>query len=320
MRIVLSSIVLAVAVLPAPARAQQFPDDAAFIPLYCGDEPMFDDFQDESGALDERDIVGNASAPAVLRASDDEHLYIRLRLDEDPAPDGALRPFAWGMEIDLDGDITTYELLIMVDGIGGQGGAVTLYSNTTTTSPNDPNDPADEPPVAVYDFATHGRSAPAGSSYGDTADRFLDFAVPWADLMPAGLDRDTPILVWAASSSTATGLDGDFACHDGRTGDPSLDEIASGRAVPDPVVDSDGDGFTDDEEASAGTDPDDPNDFPASRLEGGGGCSTSGGSDPVAGALALLLALALARRSSRTTSHKSLRNSRSCPFSSSLSV
>lgn len=299
MRIVLSSIMLAAAALPAPARAQQFPANAAYIPLSCGDEPMFDGFQDESGALDERDIVGDASAPAVLRAADDGYLYMRLRLDEDPAPGGALRPFAWGMEIDLDGDATTYELLIMVDGISGAGGEVTLYRNTTTTLPNDPNDPADEPPVAIYDFATHGRSAPASSSYGDTADRFLDFAIPWGDLVPLGFDRDTPILVWAASSSTSTGLDGDFACHDGTTGDPSLDEIASDGAVPDPVVDSDGDGFTDDEEASAGTDPNDPDDFPASRLEGGGGCSTGGDSDPVTVAFALLLALALARRSSR---------------------
>jgi uncharacterized protein (TIGR03382 family) len=300
MRIVLASIVLAAAALPATALAQEFPGDDAYIPLSCGDEPMFDGFRDESGALDERDLVGDAGAPAVLRAADDAYLYMRLRLDEDPAPGGALRPFAWGIELDLDGDTTTYELLIMVDGIEGTGGAVTLYRNSTTTSPNDPTDPADEPAVARYDFATHGRSAPAGSSYGDTADRFLDFAVPWDDLVPLGLDRDTPILVWAASSSTATSLDGDFACHDGATGDPSLDELASDGAVPDPAVDSDGDGFTDDEEAAAGTDPDDPDDFPASRLEGGGGCNSGGGSEPAAAALALLLALALARRNDVT--------------------
>jgi len=296
MKIVLTWIVLAAAALPVSALAQQFPADAAYIPLSCDGQPMFDGFRDESGALDERDIVGNAGAPAVLRAADNEYLYMRLRLDEDPAPDGALRPFAWGMELDLDGDTTTYELLIMVDGIGGTDGVVTLYRNSTTTLPNDPKDPADEPPVATYDFATHGRSAPAGSSYGDTADRFLDFAVPWDDLVPLGLARDTPIQVWAASSSTSSSLDGDFACHDGTTGDPSLDEIASDRAVPDPVADSDGDGFTDDEEAAAGTDPADPADFPASRLEGGGGCNTGGGSDPATAALALLLALALARK------------------------
>lgn len=300
MRIVLASIVpasiaLAAAVFPASAQAQEFPADAAYIPLSCGDEPMFDGFQDESGALDERDIVGNAGAPAVLRAADDEYLYMRLRLDEDPAPDGVLRPFAWGMELDLDGDTTTYEILIMVDGIDGTGG-VAVYRNSTTTLPNDPTDPADEPPVASYDFATHGQSAPAASSYGNTADRFLDFAVPWSDLVPLGLERDTPFLVWAASSSAATSLDGDFACHDGASGDPSLDDIASDGAVPDPVVDSDGDGFTDDEEAAGGTDPTDPDDFPASRLEGGGGCNTSGGSEPTTAALALLLALGLARR------------------------
>lgn len=298
MRNLLASIMLAAAALPTSALAQEFPADDAYIPLSCGDQPMFDGFRDESGAEGERDIVGDAGAPAVLRAADDAYLYMRLRLDQDPVPGGALRPFAWGMELDLDGDATTYEVLIMADGTGGTGGVVALYRNTATTSPNDPADPADAPPVASYEFATHGRSAPADSSYGDTPDRFLDFAVPWADLMPLGVDRDTPILVWAASSSTAASLDGDFACHDGATGDPALDDLASDGAVPDPVVDSDGDGFTDDEEAAEGTDPNDPNDIPASRLEGGGGCNT-GGSDPATPALALLLALALLRLDSR---------------------
>lgn len=294
MRIVLASIMLAVVALPAAARAQEFPADAAYVPLYCGDGPMYDGYQDESGALDERDIVGDDDAPAVLRAADDAYLYLRLRLDADPAPGGALRPFAWGMAIDLDGDTTTYELLMVVDGVGDAGGDVALYRNTTTTLANDPGDPADEPPVAIYDFATHGRSAPAGSSYGDTPDRFLDFAVPWDDLVALGFDRDTPTYVWAASSSTATSLNGDFACHDGASGEPSLDEIASDGTVADPAVDSDGDGFTDAQEAAAGTDPNDPNAFPASRLEGGGGCN-SGGGGPATAALALLLALAKQR-------------------------
>jgi uncharacterized protein (TIGR03382 family) len=294
MRIVLASIMLAAAALPATARAQQFPADADYFPLYCGDGPSYDGYQDESGALDERDIVGDAGAPAVLRAADDTYLYLRLRLDEDPAPGGVLRPFAWGMAIDLDGDITTYELLLMADGLSG--GDVTLYRNTTTTLANDPTDPADEPPVAIYAFATHGRSAPADSSYGNSADHFLDFALPWDDLVSLGFDRDSPVYVWAASSSTAASLNGDFACHDGASGDPTLDEIASGETVPDPVVDSDGDGFTDDEEANAGTDPDDPNDFPASRLEGGGGCNAGGQGGPALALALLLLALAGRRR------------------------
>lgn len=289
-----AAIAILLVATPATALAQTFPPDTSYVPLRCGDGAMTDRYMDEAGAQDERDIVGDEAAPAGLRAVDAEYLYLRLRLDDDPAPGGSLRPFSWGMEIDLDGDTTTYEILMLVDGIGT--GTVTLAENSTTTLPNDPNDPADEPPVASYDFTTHGRSAAAGSTYGDDADHFLDFAVPWADLAALGLDRDTSIYVWAASSSTQTSLNGDFACHDGAGGDPTLDGIATDPTVLDPTVDTDGDGFPDAQEIAEGTDPFDPNDFPASRLEGGGGCAVGGGA---ASPLAVLMLGLLVRRRRR---------------------
>lgn len=278
------------------AGAQAFPADDQWEPLRCEGQPMTDLFEDEAGALDERDIVGDTGAAAGMRAADAQFLYLRLRLDQDPMPGGAVRPFAWGMEIDLDGDVTDYELLVLVDGTGA-GGAVRLYRNTVTTVPNAPTDPADEPEVAMFPAATHARSRAApGSSFGGDADFFLELAVPWSALMPVGLEPTTPIFVWAASSSTATNLNGDFACHDGRTGEPALDEVASDQTIGDPTVDSDGDGFTDASEIAGGSDPSDPNSVPAGRLEGGGGCKTSGGPLSLAVGLALLALI----RASRT--------------------
>jgi hypothetical protein len=252
-------------------RAQDFPTDGDYEAFACGDDLMTDGFQDEPGALAERDVVGELAADAAgLRAVDEDFLYLRIRLDQDPDESG-IAPFAWGVEFDLDGDLTDYEIMVMVDGIGEQ---VSVFDNTQATPPDDPTDPPDQPPVATYPYATHGRSTPAGgSSFGGDADFFLDFAAAWADLEPLGLAPSTPVAVWVASSSSANALDGDFACHDGGAGDPTL----SGTASDTTEVDPDGIPPVGDTE-----------------LEGGGGCSSTGSRGSSA-ALLLWLALLLRR-------------------------
>ena len=270
-------VMIALLVTAATAHAQVFPPDAAYRTLLCDALPMSDLYNDEAGAIDERDIVGDGVSPAGMRATDATFLYMRMRLDEDPAPGGQLRPFSWGFEIDLDGVLSTYELLLLVDGTGGGQGNVVVFRNTTTTQPNDPTDPA-EMQIMSFPTSSHARSVPAGgSSFGGSADFWLEVAVPWSVLEPLGFDRDSRIFVWGASSSTSNSLNGDFACHDGRSGEPTLDGVASDPTTGDPSVDSDGDGFTDAEEIEAGSDPNDRNSVPASRLEGGGGCAAGGG-------------------------------------------
>lgn len=258
----ITTIVLLLVAAPITASAQvAFPADSAYIPLRCGDAPMTDLFADESGALNERDIVGDSANAAGLRASDGTNLYLRMRLEEDPAPGGAVRQFSWGMEFDLDNDLNDYELLILVEGVSGMAGTVQLFKNTTTTTPNDPNDPADQPAVQTYTFANNARSvSAAGTSYGGSPDFFLDFAVPWSALIPAGLDHDTPTHVWAATSSSPNSLNGDFACHNPAT-DGAVDLVgtASDTTTGDPLEDPGGTGGT-------------------GRLEGGGGCAATRGS------------------------------------------
>lgn len=263
------------------ARAQTFTGQI-WGPLPCGTEVMTDLFRDQSGAVDERDIVGDLNAPAGYSASDSQFLYLRLRLDQDPAPNDKPRPFAWGIGVSVDGDPTTYEILLMVNGNDSQ---VEVYKNSTTTRPDDPQDPADQPAVNRYPFATHGQVGTAsGSGYGGDADYFLDFAVPWSALQPLGLTPTTPATVWAGSSSTANTLNGDLACHDGGSGAPTLSGAGVGGTVLDPAVDTDKDGYPDWIEVQAGTDPNDPNSRPSGPpppsptttgvdLEGGGGCN-----------------------------------------------
>lgn len=271
MKLVQVVIVLCCVVLSTTAYAQvAFPAEPAWIALRCNHSPMSDLLQDQSGALDERDIVGDTAAPAGLRSSDAQYLYLRMRLEEDPAPGGAVRQFSWGMQFDLDNNLTGYELMVVASGIGGAG-TVTVYTNKTTSLLNDPNDPADLPAVATYPFTMNARSLTApGSSYGGNADFFLDFAVPWSVLVPLGLDRNTPTHVWAVTSNSASNLNGDVACHDGAGGPARLDGTASDQTTGDPAQDP-------------GVGP-----SGTGQLEGGGGCTAGGAGSPLA-ALALLV-------------------------------
>src|SRR5262245_55032692 len=70
------------------------PSDDAFVPFLCSDpgggDPIlaWDPVDDADGGNLHRDVVGDQTAPAMLRASDpvgaDSLLYFRIRLEGDP--------------------------------------------------------------------------------------------------------------------------------------------------------------------------------------------------------------------------------------------
>lgn len=266
---------LAFALSSAAAHAATFPGDAAFVPLRCAGHAMTDPAGDVATSPGDRDLVGDTAAPAGLRAGDAQFLYLRIRVNQDPAPPPAatLHPFAWGMAFDLDGDRRTYELLITVDGIATPAGTVSVFTNRVSTLINDPADLADTPAAATFTFANAARTVAAGTATGGDPDFFVDLAVPWATLAPLGLDRNTRTYVWAGSSSVASALDGDLACHDGGGGRPRLDATGSDPTTGDPTQDT---GAAD-----------------GLRLEGGGGCQASG---PLGSGAALVLLGVLGRR------------------------
>ena len=257
MRRTVATVVLMLAsLLAAAARAQTF--SAPFAPLYCRQGVMTDGYRDQAGAVDDRDIVGVADRPAGFRAVDGQYLTLRLRLDGSPMQGNGLTQFAWGFEFDTDGDPTTYEVLIAVDGASAM---VNLYSNTVTTVPDSPADPADQL-VMSYPFAQNGRLVDAGPSiFGGGNDTFIDMAVPWSDLAPLGITPATAVAIWAASSTNPDRLDGDFACHDGggAANVPSLSQIRPTPVAVDP--------------ARGG------NVLASSGIEGGPGCSCRVGGD-----------------------------------------
>jgi hypothetical protein len=267
--------VFVLSAVAAPALAQSFPADDAWVAFPCGPGLMTDPRRDQSGAIDERDVVGDDNAPAGFRAVDSQFFYLRLRVDSNPLQGANLRPFAWGFAFSSDALGTTYELLITADGATGQVG---VYRNTIATVPDSPADPADQPPM-TFPFATHGRVRAAASSFGGNGDSFIDMAVPWSALSPLGLLPATPIIVWAGSSSSADRLNGDLACHDAlsSTTVPPLSGTGSGSTTP-----------------GATTPP--PPGASGPSLEGGPGCTTLPASSGGAPLAFLLLAFLVSRR------------------------
>ncbi len=234
-------VALGALLIAAPARGQDtpsFPAENAWIAFPCGGGPMVDARRDQPGAIQERDIVGDVRFPAGFRAVDEAFLYLRLRLDEAPNQGAVnLRPFAWGFAFSTDAFHTGYEVLVTVD---GDARVVTLQRNTATMLIDSPADPADAPPAASYPFATHGRTSVADytgtnfDGFGGDRDFFIDLAVPWTALTAVGLERDRPVVVWAASSTEPDRLDGDLACHDamGSSGVPALSRSGSDSTSP----------------------------------------------------------------------------------------
>lgn len=226
-------IFLFVSALAAPtaARAQTFPADNAWVAFSCGPRAMFDLPRDQGGAIQERDVVGDARWPAGFRAVDAQFLYLRLRVDDAPTQGGStmLRPAAWGFAFSVDGLSGTYELLITLDGLAR---SVALYRNSATTVADSPTDPADTPPVASFPFGTHGRTSLAPeSNFNGSRDHFVDLAVPWSALNMAGMDVNQTIVAWAGTSTVSDRLNGDLACHDGNGGNPDLAGSASGSTT-----------------------------------------------------------------------------------------
>ena len=299
-------VAIAVAAAPTLARAQNFPPDSAWVPLRCGNGVMTDPYRDDPAALNERDLVGDGGAAAGFRAADAQFVYLRVRVDDDPAPGGSLRPSVWGFAFDTDGNLQSYEILATASGVSRM---VSIFRNSAVTIANSPADPADTPPVASFPFASHALTVGAsGSRFGNTPDFFVELALPWSVLESLGLHPQSSVRLWAGSSGSANALDGDIACQDARSGPATLSASAS-----DPTTLGGGGGGTGGTGGGGGlVGPVGQNGL---EFEGGPGCScrAAGGSAIGAGPGPLVIMLAFALRCLRRGGRKLLQKDRRAP-------
>lgn len=224
------------------ARAQTFPATDDWVPLRCGGVPAWDPLRDQPGAQGSRDVVGDADNPAGYIALDATHLFFRMRVDDGPTSRGVFDSFGWAVELDTDRVVTTYELLLMVDGIANPD-AVTFSENTIQGTPDSPSDRA-ETLLSSYDALTHARAVPAGSTFGGDNDWFVDMALPLTDLFAAGVTAATPLVLFLGTSASASAITSDLMCNNGASDPFTLTSTGTDVTTIDgdsPSGDSDGD-------------------------------------------------------------------------------
>lgn len=243
----------------ADAYAQAFPGDAGWTPLRRSGVALSDPATDGSGLG--RELVGDAEHAAAYVASDQDFLYVRLRIDTDPSDGTGLRSHGWGVEIDTDGDLARYEYLIMVEGAGA---TLAFARNTASSDTGDPRDVAElDLSVVPIELGVDVRVGAAGfplpaSAFGGTSDYFLDIAMPWSTLAAEGLTRTQLVRYVVGASNNARSLNVDVAATTTAPNDGVLVLAASdplplglveadtdGDGLPDTVEDHDGDGTVD---------------------------------------------------------------------------
>jgi len=196
-----------------PAMALAWPNDADWIAIYRGVDPVDDTLNDAAGS---RDIVGDTTTPypAAYISNDGTYINFRIRLDDDPLnnPRTALDPFGWGFIIDTDQNADDYEWMVMVDGISEE---IYLAENTLKTGTGDPSDKAEViatptwPEAAVLN--SNYRVVTADSTFNGDTDYFLDFRLNYTDFKAAtGITDSTPVRYFMGSSNSAQTLASDL--------------------------------------------------------------------------------------------------------------
>lgn len=184
----------------------------------------------EGDAGTARDIVGDATHPALFIASDATHLYFRLRLDVDPRQNATnIGPFGWGCLINTDNDRTTYEYSTIVDGVNSPD-MIYFYKNSVTTTPNSPADAPDLPAITsvgapltvAVGHVQIVQITPGnfGNNGNIDDDWFMDWAIELAPALLAGFNPANPANYYCGSANNGTNIGTDCT---GATGCGALD-------------------------------------------------------------------------------------------------
>ncbi|MCB9763641.1 MAG: OmpA family protein [Alphaproteobacteria bacterium] len=243
--------------LSAPP-ALAWPAASEWVPLTRNGAPIEDSPGDvqTSFAADYLDLVGSAVSPVGFWYADADTLYLRLRISESPWAAQAgniLLPGSWTFAFDTDGDLDTIDLAVSFSGSALGDNTVLFYRNNNGNS----GAGADLSQVYVYssDPLSDGaaRTAEANTTFDGEVDWTIDLAIDRADLefeLELGELTAFRLAPMTADSRQSIVHDADLVA--------GLDMSDLPGAWSDVLVlDADGDGLTEAQEALLGTDPDD---------------------------------------------------------------
>ncbi len=232
--------------LISPDAAQAWPAESDWSALVNGSSALGDIEGEVAGS---REIVGDTTYPAAYVFNDGNHIYYRIRLDEDPSQAGYLKPFGWGFLIETETDPNlignNYDWMVMIDGISDK---LYIAENTVKGELGDPSDKAE---VRVYEedldntpgsenfkvVPTSDIESPT-SNFEGNPDYFLEFRYPyniWLNEM--GLDDTSIIRYFVGSSNQAQTLSADLV------GGSTLYDGITNPILPTGTTPSDGDVF-----------------------------------------------------------------------------
>ena len=252
-RVMRLSTLATIAVLLVSTRSAAQPDfsiaDSAFQDSFC--EAVIDNDPAGDVTSDHRDIIGNSSNSGLSFTDDGTFLYARMRVTDSPASQSntticsgsnkQMKPFGWGILLDVDEDGTNYEVQILLKGTGNNASQqVYLRTNgaNRVANPGSVTDSAEDPPDDIgdtnecpagktcewqFDPCTHGHFKDTGVDLDmdGTTDWFVTFAIPLATLVDAinqipGQARTLPLSgrlgLWGGTSSSGNTLNTDNTC------------------------------------------------------------------------------------------------------------
>lgn len=243
----------------APGRAYAWPADDAWVAFLQSGSPILDVVGDaeqgDGGVHGSVDLVSDTStdpdAAAGFWYADDDSLYLRMRVDEDPRNGSTLvRASNWGFLIDIDGG-DDFEYMLA---LSGASPTISVYDNADSDTGVD----AVAADFLSADATTQSsdvlRIATADTSVHGAPDYFIDLAFSRADLVVftgADLDGDLQFVIATNDDPTDNQVDNDCAGHDDTAGLGTLAECLTDVVG----IDRDADGLSDPEESVYGTDP-----------------------------------------------------------------
>ena len=206
-------------ILLLTTNAWAWPNDTDWHAIFRG-ENQLEDPQNDATGNDARDIVGNASNSAAYIFKDDNFIYFRIRVDQDPRKNssGALEPFGWGFLAETDQNPDDYEFMIMLDGISNPD-IMYLAQNTIQGTLGDASDKAE---LILWqenlNYNSNYRVIIATDKlppFGGDDDYFIDWLIPFDIYQNSlGLTDSSTIRYFVGSANNAMVLNADLVGAD----------------------------------------------------------------------------------------------------------